>query len=128
MIGLDTTFLIDFLKGDTAAVSKLAGLQDQLLTTQLNVYEVLVGLNLTHASKRHFEALHGFLDKITVLTMDPRSTSLAAELFGARMRRGERVEQNDGIIAGILKSRGCLRILTRNAADFKKLGLEAVAY
>ena len=129
MIGLDTTFLIDALKGDTAAVSKLAELRDQnLLTTQMNVYEVLVGLSLTSASQRHFEALYGFLDKIAVFTMDRQSTALAAKLFGERMRKGERVEQNDCIIAGILKSRGCSKIVTRNTTDFKKLGLDVVSY
>jgi predicted nucleic acid-binding protein len=129
MIGLDTTFLIDFLRGYPPAVSEMAELKGQsIVTTQINVYEVLVGLNLTSASQKHFDALYGLLNKVTVLTLDAQSTALAARLFGERMRRGERVEQNDCIIAGILKSRDCRKIVTRNAVDFRKLGFEVEAY
>jgi predicted nucleic acid-binding protein len=129
MIGLDTTFLIDFLRGDPAAVSKFAELTGQsLATTQMNVYEVLVGLSLMKASQKHFDALYGFLAKVAVFNMDSQSAGLAASMFGERMRRGDRVEQNDCIIAGILKSRDCRKILTRNTADFKRLGLETVSY
>ena len=55
MIGIDTTFIIDFLRGDTAAISKAAEIKAQnLVTTQINVYEVLVGLYLSGASGKSF--------------------------------------------------------------------------
>jgi hypothetical protein len=129
MIGIDTTFMIDLLNGDSEATAKSLEIEnDVLVTTQINVYEVLTGLYMAKASVKAFDSFYGSLDKLTLLNLDSNSTRLAAKLFGEGIRKGERVEQNDCMIAAILKSRGCSKIATRNLRDFKKLGMDIIEY
>lgn len=83
---------------------------------------------MTRALQKRFDNSRGLIDKLNVLDLNDRAIIESARLFGENMRAGRRVEQNDCLIAGILKSNGCKSIATRNVSDFKRLGLRTIEY
>lgn len=54
---------------------------------------------------------------------------IAGEIKEGLSSRGDMINQNDLLIAGVLLSNGCGRILTRNRKDFQKVPwLRVVGY
>ena len=51
MIGLDSTFIIDFLRGDKNAVELVSKHNDQYAITPINIYEVYLGFFLNVKSR-----------------------------------------------------------------------------
>ncbi len=130
--GLDTTFLIDLLKGDL--VAKRLGselINSDLCTTQLNVYELLVGFYSATGKDigPDIERAKGLLDELNVLSLNEEATQQSAQINGFLSKKGLKIDHLDALIAGILLVHGCTTIITRNVADFKRIpGLKVKAY
>jgi len=124
MKGVDTTFLIDLLKGDQAAAKKARELDGEPLvfTTQINVFEIYRGVyRLAPAQRqRHLALLHSLMDGFHLLDLNHQASLKAARISGELMRRGITLDGGDTLIAGILLTNGCDTIVT-NDKHFERI-------
>jgi tRNA(fMet)-specific endonuclease VapC len=127
VIFLDTTFLVDILRKDNAAISWLSNLEEQALyTSEVNVFELYTGLfRISESSKakhkkRTFE-LEQLLSRMEILSFDRNSAIESAKMYSHLMNKGEPIGARDIMIAGIALSRGITRLVTRNVREFQRI-------
>ena len=128
---LDSTFLIDFLKGDPQALALSRTLDRyECLVTPINVFEVLSGIY--YLKNKHAVALepfHALLSSCVCLALTPTSVDRAARLHAFLLTQGQRIESTDCLIAGTALTYGCTHVVTRNKRDFERIpGLTIVSY
>jgi len=133
MICVDSDFIIDFLKGRTSAVAVAEQHRTELITTEINRFEVLFGIFMNRAkgkiTESHASAAREFFDSIDVLPFNQGCGEAAAHLLTNLAKGGAMINQNDVLVAAILSRNGCSKIVTRNAKDFMKTrGITVVAY
>jgi len=128
---LDTTFLIDHLRGLPNAVNKAAELKDagcDLCTTSISAFELYFGATLSQRPKS-LAALEGLLADIRILNLGKDEAQESASIMADLMRRGRMIEMRDALIAGCMIRNACTTILTRNARDFARITeLEVIEY
>jgi len=117
---LDTTFLIDFLRGDKRTL-KIAKGNGHLLTTQINMYEVIRGIFLGDNSASDLLKATEMFENIRVLQFDDNAIIKAAEIFADLTKKGRMIADNDCIIAGIALSNNINNIITQNTEHFKRI-------
>lgn len=127
MIFLDTTFLVDILRKDNAAISWLNDLEEQALyTSEVNAFELYTGLfrisesSKTKQKKRTFE-LEQLLSRMEVLSFDRKSAIESAKIYSHLMNKGEPIGARDIMIAGAALSRGITLLVTRNVKEFQRI-------
>src|SRR3989338_8796886 len=122
MIGLDTTFIIDFLRQKPLAIDAAKKLQgQQLVTTQVNLFEVFVGIFLMKNDKSiEMQRAHEFFDRVGVLPQTNEGSLQAAEIMANASKKGMSIAATDALVAGILLSNGCKHILTKDN-DFERV-------
>ena len=112
---LDSTFLIDHLRGQAEAVDRLADIfenGDEPIVTEIVVCEVRAGL-LADA-ERHLVAL---LEPMEFVQPDP-GTAMRAGRWRVELRAaGRTLSLADSLIAAAADSMGAI-VLTRNVRDF----------
>ncbi|MBA2717956.1 MAG: PIN domain-containing protein [Chloroflexi bacterium] len=112
---LDSTFLIDHLRGEDEAVDELASIfenGDEPIVTEVIVCEVRAGL--LPDAERHLVAL---LEPMDFVQPDP-ATAMRAGRWRAELRaRGRTLSLADSLIAAAADSMGAT-VLTRNVRDF----------
>jgi predicted nucleic acid-binding protein len=112
---IDSTFLIDHLRGEAAAVDRLEGIfehGDEPIVTEIVVCEVRAGL--LPADERHLIAL---LEPMEFVQPGP-DTAMRAGRWRAELRaRGRTLSLADSLIAAAADSMGAA-VLTRNLRDF----------
>jgi tRNA(fMet)-specific endonuclease VapC len=117
---LDSTFLIDLLRGKKEAL-KYVEKEEMLLTTQINVYEILKGLHAQDVSEEKYLRVKEMFENIRVLQFDDNASLRAAEISSNLIKKGLTVADCDCMIAGVALSKGAKIIVTRNVADFSKI-------
>ena len=117
---LDTTFLIDLLRGKKG-LQKIVETDEPLFTTQLNMYEVIRGLFYRNISARKMAEANDLFENIKVLSLDDNSIIKAAEISAELTKQGEMISDCDCMMAGIASSKGMNKIVTRNAKHFRKI-------
>lgn len=123
---LDTCFFIDLLRKNDDAVKKVQELDEEnelLVTTQINVYELFVGV---YSSKdidkeKQVRRIEQMLDKTEILDLDSEASKKSARIAGNLISEGERIEIPDTITAGIILSKGINTIVTKNKDHFERM-------
>jgi predicted nucleic acid-binding protein len=122
---LDTTFLIDLLRGEHGAVAKSKELNETGIhaTTSINVFELVYGI---HRSKRtdhptRIAQAQRIFNRLLVLPLNYDAASKAGEVLGELAREGKEISALDGLTACIALTHGCKVIVTRNVRDFKPI-------
>jgi predicted nucleic acid-binding protein len=122
---LDSTFLIDHLRGEEAAVDRLATIVengDEPIVTEIVVCEVRAGL--LPDAERHLVAL---LEPMEFVQPDP-GTAMRAGRWRAELRAsGRTLSLADSLIAAAADSMGAT-VLTRNVRDFSMTPVPIVRY
>ncbi len=123
MVILDTTFIIRFLKNKQNAVEKMQQISRALYTTQLNVFEVLIGIHRKGQAQEEMalSTFNIFLSKISILELDKKSTEIAAKICAELDKTGKTVQHKDVLIAAIALANGENSIVTQNVKDFIKI-------
>lgn len=116
---LDTTFLIDLLRGKPETQPLLQ--EKDLLTTQINMFEVLIGLFYRKASPSTFLLTKELFEGIRVLQLDDMSVVKAAEISAELSKKGETIDDCDCLIAGIMLSKKINCLVTKNTKHFSKI-------
>src|SRR3989338_4183447 len=115
MICLDSDIIIDIIKG-----KRTINVDDELCTTSVNVHELLVISN-----KQERDKVYMILNMLYVLPMQKNSSIISSKIFRELKQSGKEIGNNDAMIAGIMKSLNCSKILTNNKKHFERInGIE----
>ena len=117
---VDSTFLIDLLNGKKDVLPLLKK-KEILLTTQLNVFEVLVGLFYRRASVEKIQKCQEAFNEIRVLPLNDEGIIRSAEISARLQKGGKMIDDVDCLTAGIALSKGVDTIITRNTKHFKRI-------
>ena len=127
---LDTTFLIDLLRGDEEAVERAreleAGLVQQRLSA-MTLFELYYGVARSDQPTEEREVVEAVLASKPVSPADTAVMRKAGRMAGELADVGTPVADGDVIIgatAEVLEE----PVLTRNVADFERLGVDVVTY
>ncbi|PIN74225.1 hypothetical protein COV20_01260 [Candidatus Woesearchaeota archaeon CG10_big_fil_rev_8_21_14_0_10_45_16] len=125
---LDTSFLIDLMHGDPKT-KPIAELNEILLTTQINMYEIMVGLFYKNMKPSKLLQIQEMFENIRVLPLDENGIMRSAEISANLIKRGEIIEDCDCLTAGIALSRGISTIVTANKKHFQRIkGITVESY
>ncbi|MBS3106776.1 type II toxin-antitoxin system VapC family toxin [Candidatus Woesearchaeota archaeon] len=125
---LDTTFLVDLIRGKEETRA-LWGKKDDLLTTQMNMYEVIRGFFMKGMPPEKFVRAMELFENIRVLPLNDPSIIKAAEISARLKKEGNTVADADCLAAGIALAHGITTIVTRNTEHFKRMkGLIVESY
>ena len=99
-IFLDSSAIIDFLKGDKKAIDAIQNATD-VYTSALCAYEILLGEAYAESKGRpgHYSRARRFFDSISTLPFTSTDALCAAGIVSALLRKGKRVSEMDSLIA-----------------------------
>ncbi|KTG08978.1 twitching motility protein PilT [Haloprofundus marisrubri] len=120
---LDTSFLIDLMRGDEDAVEKARELEENLIQQRLSamtLFELYYGISRSNQSEDERKLVEDVLASKPAYPADTAVMRKAGRLSGELMNNGNAVGDGDVIIgatAAILDE----PVLTRNVEDFERL-------
>ncbi len=127
MVCLDTTFLVDVLRGSEQAKEveeRLAKQHAQITVAAPSVMELVKGLYLDAAAQnvKEQERSHilDILSSFVVLSLDQRSAILAGEIEAMLVNNGLMLDVEDIMIAAIAITHG-EPLITRNTKHFERI-------
>ena len=124
----DTTFLIDLMVGDEAALKKAKEIEAKstpLTVSSPTVFELHVSLSLSSKAEEEENAkIMAVLKSLPFLSLDYESSKAGGIIYGDKKRAGKTMDPEDAMIAGIAKVNS-KKILTRNIKHFQ--GIEGVS-
>ncbi|MBI2565291.1 PIN domain-containing protein [Candidatus Woesearchaeota archaeon] len=119
---LETSFLIDLLRNDKAAVEKAKELMQKnisLFTTAVTVFEIWQGIYSIKDEKK-LEKLNDFFSKRGLLDLDSESAKIGGKIRAKLKSEGREIDAEDCMIAGICIKHG-KSILTRNVNHYSRI-------
>ncbi len=129
MTCLETTFLIDLLRGNPAVKefkSQLDMTESVLTVATPTVMEVWVGACLDFSEPQRQKTLK-LLSSLKALPLDFRAAQEAGEIEAELERRGEMIQPEDVMIAAIARTHG-ETLVTRDAHYARIPGLKVLKY
>ena len=125
MIGVDTSFLIDFFNGEEDAVNWMEEHKDVVHISENVVYEFLCG----NLDNNEVEKFLGFVSHFPTVSFDRDSAIRSSEILRNQKRNGTRTSHPDTMIAGSYLGHEISKIVTRNPSDFESIqDLEVLEY
>ncbi len=130
MVCLDTTFLIDLLKGKEGVrelKESLYRMESSLAVPAPAVMELWLGACLAKASDAEKEKVRELLASLDFLSLDEDSAREAGEIEAGLLLKGSRIQTEDIMIAAIARTNGC-KVVTRDAHFTRIPGLRVLKY
>lgn len=127
---LDTSFLIDLMDGDPAAVEKAEEIERNLIQQRLSsmtLFELYYGVSRSDRSEQERRQVESVLASKPVHPADTAVMRKAGALSGRLANEGSPVDDGDVVIAATADVVG-EPVLTRNVADFDRLGVDIESY
>lgn len=122
MICIDSDFIIDFLNGDERAKLIISNYLGELITTEVNVFEIFLGIyGQKNVNKQEEESAKIFFNDVWVLSYGKGCGEYSANLLANLRKNGEIIEQSDCFIASIILVNGCNKIITKNKKHFSRI-------
>lgn len=112
----DTSFIIDLMIGEKAAISKAKEIEDKNIPLSLSaptLFELYVGISLSHKREEEKARVLNVIDSMPFLPLDIESTKAGGQIYAEKSRVGLRIDPEDAMIAGIARVNG-EKVLTRN--------------
>jgi len=135
MIILDTSACIDYLNGNEDLKEILSEQESLVHLTSITIYEVSIGLERTKRkiSEDRYKELYKiwmeFISSMEIFTLGFNEAEKAVKIYDALESKGQRIDDNDILIAGIMLSNGIKRIITKNIKHFEIIeGIEPILY
>jgi|SRR3989338_519061 len=130
MIGLDSSAVIDFFKGNKQLRVVLEDTNEPLVLNRISYLEIMFGIDF---SKTAYELEEGFYDdlfkSLLVFELNAKSSKKSSEVLWNLKKMGKTIELLDCTIAGVYLSNGIDKILTRNKKHFENVkGLKVISY
>ena len=126
---IDSTFLTLLVRSRPEALeqaSDWARRGDTQVTTEVNFYEVSLGIELERDSRRRSALRDGFqrlMTSLSILPLTREATELAVATQARLHREGKPAPFADLFIAAIAATGGCDLIVTKNLGDFERIDL-----
>lgn len=127
---LETSFLIDIFRDYPPAVKLLDELEETETILQIaspTIMELWLGALQSNAPEKEKARIEEFLNSLLVLVLDLRSAKEAAEIEVELIKKGQMIETEDIMIAGIARSHG-EKIVTRDEHFQRIKGLQLKTY
>lgn len=124
----DTTFVIDLLRGNKAAVEKASELDERggaLFATAVTVFELWQGLDASRVEKK--QKLEEFVKTFALMNLDVDSAKHGGLVHSELVSKGVRIDPEDSMIAGIALANNH-SVLTRDEHFFRVKGLKIETY
>jgi len=119
---LDTTFIIDLLRGNQAAITKAEELlkrNEPIRATTVSVFEIWQGAeDINNPIKK--EKIDKFISSVGFVILDIESAKKAGSIFASLKSQGLLIEGADCMIAGITLTNNEV-LLTRNKKHFERI-------
>ncbi len=135
MILLDTSACIDYLNGNKELRKVIENRGDLIHITSITVYEMSIGFERTkhNISERRYKELYKtwleFIRNMEIFTLGFKEAEKAAEIYDNLESKGQRIDDNDSLIAGIMLTNGIKKLITRNIKHFERIeGIELIKY
>ena len=116
----DTTFIIDIMKNDSAAVLKAKGLSDAAVSVLVGtptIFELYVGVGLSVKPGEERNKVLDILKSLPHLPLDAPSASRAGMIYAERVKENVKIDPEDAMLAGIAIQNN-EPLLTRNRKHF----------
>lgn len=127
---LDTSFLVDVLRGD-AVVEETVATVDECGTAQVSavtVMELWEGIHLATATEDERAAVGELLEGLHELPFDRECATVAGEISAGLRDSGEPIDDADVMIAATARVHD-VPVVTRNVDHFERIDdLDLVAY
>lgn len=130
-ICLDTSFLIDFLRGHPNTRTTYQRLKSEgyvFVTTTIAAFEIFRGLDKRGRIKGEEEAVRKLLSRLAVWNLDIESAERGSRIYTELERAGSVIGINDCLVAAIALSNGCQKILSNDVHFQRILGIERISY
>ncbi|MDI9395486.1 MAG: type II toxin-antitoxin system VapC family toxin [Euryarchaeota archaeon] len=127
---LDTSFIVDLLRGKEDALQKLAEMEAQeipLSTTEINVLELYRGAYLSRKTHQNLEEIKKILECFQVLELEEPVYEVFAFLSANLISKGRIIGAFDELIAAIILCHDG-KIVTRDKHFTEVTGLEVIVY
>ena len=125
IVGADTTFLIDFFKGEEPAVEFMRKYARVLRVSELVIYEFLCGNLSSDDQALFFDAIQSF----SAVAFNREAAVHASELYRKGKSSGKTINHQDCMIAGSYLAHGVSHIVTRNKQHFHNMkGINVLDY
>lgn len=132
MVCLDTTFLIDLFRKNTAAMDALKKFVDKhetLSVTVMTIAELYHGAFKSKKVDVEITKIKELIKRFLIFEMNIRSAEKYGEIRAILEKKGVKVADRDILIGAISISHGDTTIITRNKQDFEKLpGITTLSY
>ena len=135
MVCLDSSFVIDIIKGVNEAVSRrqeIDSSNEEISIATPAIKEVMLGLYLNrtqkYSSKEERGNVEELINSLIALDFDKESAILAAKIQAELENRGEIIDIED-IMIGAIARHNNETLITRNKKHFEKIpGLKIESY
>lgn len=130
MVCLETTFLIDLLKGKPEILelkNEIDKSESSIAVAAPSIVEIWAGASQANLPKKEKAKINSVLSSIAVLPLDEKSAKEAGEIEANLLEQGITIETEDIMIAGISITNG-EEILTRDQHYAKIPGLKVRKY
>lgn len=127
---LDTTFLIDLMRGDDDAVGRARELEADLVQQRLSamtLFELFYGVARSNQPEAERETVESVLSTKPVHPADNAIMRKAGRLAGELASDGRAVGDGDAVIAATAIAVD-EPVLSRNVAEYERLGAEVEEY
>ena len=125
MKAVDTTFIIDLLRGDMGAVEKSEEFDEAggAATTAVNLFEITYGIHRSRHIDREqrLSEVERLFSRMDIFPLDSKAAVEAGKILGNLSRKGKINDVLDGMIGAIAVVNGCDSIATRNVDHFNKI-------
>jgi len=128
---LDTTILVDFIRGKETAVSFIRKNKgESLFTTEINVFELFTGyFAMNRDTNLQLDKINFLLSKLIILQLDRKASLKSGEINGQLIKKGQTIDPTDCLIAGIGLANNVTSIVTRNKTHFERVsGIKVISY
>ena len=135
MILLDTSACIDYLNGNKELKKIIEDQEDLIHITSLTIYEMNIGFERTKRkiSEQRYKQLYKpwleFISSMEIFPLGYKEAERAAVIYDLLESQGQRIDDNDILIAGIMLTNGINVIITKNIHHFEKIeGIDIIKY
>jgi len=126
MLCLDSSVVIDILRGDAALERSIDALKDASCTTPIIACELLKSGQLNPSFRAGLEAAREYLARVEFLEFDLSACEVFGQKFAELRRSGKHIDEFDLMIASTCMAHNAT-LVTRNGKDFKHIeGLKLV--
>ncbi len=130
MIFIDSDCIIDFLKGKKEAKKIIDFYKDEIVTSQINVFEIFYGVfKQKNISSNEINSADNFFNLIDVLSFDEKCGAMSAKIFSSLLKKGKMINQNDCFIGAIMIKNNINSIISNNKKHFSRIkGIKVINY